>query len=277
MDLKDRVVLITGASAGIGRALALRLAAEGCRLVLVARSEEKLAVLAAELGGPDRAVYIAGDVADPSVARRAVDRATGHFGRLDILVNNAGVGLRAPVTRLDPDLLAEIFSVNVLGALHFLRAAVPHLVEAGSGSVVTVASLAARQPVPTLGGYAATKAALVALTDALRLELTGTGVSVLTVLPGSVETEFKHNSRGEVYPERSGARRLSAEATAARIVERMRRPGSGRLYLLSRSERLGLAAAHIAPRLIEKKLIKRYGSAAPDGKGSSAGDREPPA
>lgn len=277
MDLRDRVILLTGASEGIGRALAGRLAGEGARLVLVARSPEKLTVLATELGGPARAVAVPGDVTDPATARRAVAEALERFGRLDALINNAGIGLRAPVSRLDPSDLTAVFSVNVIGALHFLREAVPALVQAGDGLIVTIASLAARQPVPNLGGYAATKAALVALVEALRLELAGTGVRVLTVLPGSVETDFKRHSCGEAYPERAGARRLSPELTADRIVAAMRRSGSGQVYVLSRGERLGLAAARVAPRIIERKLVKRYGSTPPGGTGSGAGDREPPA
>ncbi len=270
--LQDRVVILTGASRGIGRALARRLFREGCRLVLVARSRTGLAELAETAGFGNSAALVSGDVADPATASRAVGEALARFGRVDILVNNAGVGLRAPVAGLDPDDFRRVVEVNVAGALNFIRETVPHLVDRGEGLVVNMASVVARQTVPFLGGYAATKAALVALSDALRVELSGTGVGVLTVLPGSVETGFRAAARGEPYPERAGAVRLSPEQVAEEVVRAMR---SGRpprnLYILSRGERLGLFLGRLFPRLVEAGLMRRYGTEGGMGTGPPGG------
>ncbi len=273
MKLCERVVVITGASRGIGLALARRLARERCRLVLVARSAWELEQVAAEvlsLGSPG-AVAVAGDVTDPVTARRAAEESLGRLGGLDVLVNNAGLGLRAPVARIDPADLRYVLEVNVLGALHMMRAVVPHLVRQGGGLVVNVSSVGARQPVPYLGGYGATKAALAALSESLRLELAGTGVEVLTVFPGSVETDFKAHARGEPYPERKGAVRLSPEQVADRIV-RAAETGLKTVLILSRGESLGLLAGHLAPGAVERRLIRRYG-----GTGSAGGGGEPKA
>lgn len=259
--LPGRVVLITGASRGIGRALARRLAVEGCRLVLVARSATELERLAREcatLAPAAAAVTVAGDVTDPEVARRAVERAQEVFAGLDVLVNNAGVGLRGPVARLEPADLEDVFRVNVIGALNFVRAAVPVLRKLGRGLIVNVSSIGARQPVPCLGGYGATKAALASLSDSLRLELAQTGVGVLTVFPGSVETAFKAHARGEPYPARAGAVRLSAETVAERICRAMQ-SGRREVRVLSQGERLGLLLGRFLPGVVEKRLIARYG------------------
>ncbi len=267
--LVNRVVLLTGASHGIGRALARRLAAEKCRLVLVARSTREIEQLAGELGretGCPGAVAVPGDVTDPGTAGRAVARAVEAFGGLDVLVNNAGLGLRAPVARMNPSDLEYVFRVNVIGALHFTRAALPYLYARKDGLIVFVSSISARQPVPYLGGYAATKAALASLADALRMEVAGTGVRVLTVLPGSVETDFKASARGEPYPERKGASRLSPEGVADSIVAAVR-AGRREIHLLSRNERTGLLLGKILPGVVERQLIRRYGDGGSEGDG----------
>ncbi len=272
MRLSGRVVLVTGASSGIGQALARRLAAQGCRLVLVARSGDRLQQLASELQrslGSPGAVAVPGDVTDARTARTAVEEAVGRFGGLDVLVNNAGLGLRAPVSRMDPADLSYVFGVNVVGALNFTRAAMPHLAKSPAGLVIFVSSISARQPVPCLGGYAATKAALAALADALRLEQLP--VRVLTVFPGSVETSFKTGARGEPYPERKGASRLSPEDVAERIILAAE-TGRREVSILSRSERLGLLLGKVFPAVVERQLIRRYGD-----RGSSDGSPKPEA
>jgi short-subunit dehydrogenase len=270
MLLKERVALVTGASQGIGRALSERLAVAGCRLVLVARSAADLQELVPRLesAGSPGAVAVPGDVTDAQTARRAVGRAFEAFGRLDVLVNNAGLGLRTPVQRTEPEDLRYLFEVNVVGALHFIREAAPIMAGQGEGLVVNICSAAGLQPVPFLGGYSATKAALIALTDSLRMELAGSGVGVLKVIPGSVETGFKARALGEPYPERRGAARLSPEEVAARVIRAIE-SGRSELHILSRSERLGLLAGRILPGYVEKKLLRRYG-----GEGAPGGRRE---
>ncbi|MEW6032884.1 MAG: SDR family NAD(P)-dependent oxidoreductase [Bacillota bacterium] len=271
MHLRDSVVIVTGASRGIGRAIADRLAAEGSLLVLVARSAGGGGQGQGEGEGDGPAPrWVTGDVVDPDTARKAVAAALESFGRLDAVINNAGLGLRAPVWRIAPEDLRYVLDVNLIGPLNFIRAAVPPMVERGRGLIVNVSSAVARRPVPSLGGYAATKAALLSLSETLRMELSGTGVEVLSVLPGSVETGFKSAARGEPYPERPGAVRLEPTDVADRVVRAMA-AGRREVAVLSRSERLALLAGRVAPGLVEKALLRRYGGGGSPGDGPGQG------
>jgi NAD(P)-dependent dehydrogenase (short-subunit alcohol dehydrogenase family) len=183
---RDRTVVVTGASSGIGRAVALAFAAAGARVALVARRREQLEEVA-RLADGETAVFPA-DVTRQEDVRGCFAAARAHFGRIDIVVNNAGILLPAPVTAIDPADLDAMLRVNRFGALFVMQEAVPHMLAQGGGSIVNVASLAGRRGVTPLGGYCATKFALIGLTEALRTELHGSAVHVGLVLPGVVET-----------------------------------------------------------------------------------------
>jgi NADP-dependent 3-hydroxy acid dehydrogenase YdfG len=185
-----KVVLITGASSGIGRATALRLAREGHQVVLGARREDRLATLAdqIEAAGGKADVHRL-DVTDRADVAAFTDAAAERHGRIDVLVNNAGV---MPLSRLDALLTDEwdrMIDVNVRGLLHGIAAALPHFQRQGSGHFVTVASTGAHQVVPTAAVYCATKYAAWALTEGLRQEL-DPGIRVTTLSPGVVESEL---------------------------------------------------------------------------------------
>jgi len=183
--------LITGASSGIGRALALRLGAEGARVALVARRADRLEAAARDIaarGG--EALVLPCDVSDRAQAFAAAGRALERFGAIDLLVNNAGYGHHRPFLEWDLDDMERVMRVNYLGALYWTKALLPQMVERGHGWVVFVASVAGKIGVPEESAYVASKFALVGLAESLSYEAEEAGVHVLTVCPGTVRTEF---------------------------------------------------------------------------------------
>jgi 3-oxoacyl-[acyl-carrier protein] reductase len=188
--LGGQVALVTGASRGIGYAVAERLIAEGARVCLTARKAEPLAAAAEALGGPDVAVAVPGKADDPDHQAAAVARAIEAFGRLDILVNNAGINpTYGPLLDADPGAVRKTFEVNVFGAIAWVRRAHEAWLGTHGGAVVNMASVAGLGPAAGLGGYAASKAALIQLTAQLATELAPT-VRVNAVAPAVVKTAF---------------------------------------------------------------------------------------
>ena len=191
------VVLVTGGSAGIGEALALRLADRGCRLALAARGADALDRVAAacQARGAD-ALAFPTDVADEAQCRAFVEAASEAYGRIDVLVNNAGISMWARFDELDDlEPLERIMQVNYFGAVYCTHAALPHL-KASRGRIVNVASLTGKTGVPTRTGYAASKHAMAGFFDSLRIELMDTGVSVTTAFPGFVATGVRRHAYG---------------------------------------------------------------------------------
>lgn len=193
MTLAGKTAVVTGASSGIGEATARLLARQNCNVVLAARRENRLNSLAAELG--EGALAIPTDVTDPAACEALVSRAVAGFGTVDILVANAGLGLYGSIAEADPEGWRTMFEVNVLGVLYATRAALRHMLGRGSGDVILVSSLAGRR-VPRADGtvYAATKHALTAVAEGLRMEVHTKGIRVITVEPGLVRTEFPESS-----------------------------------------------------------------------------------
>jgi NAD(P)-dependent dehydrogenase (short-subunit alcohol dehydrogenase family) len=191
------VVLLTGASAGIGEGVALRLAERGCRLALAARGAEDLERVAAacRARGGDAAAFVT-DVADADACRRFVDDAVARFGRVDALVNNAGISMQVRFEDVtDLGVFERIMRVNYLGAVHCTHRALPHLRRA-SGRLAAVASLTALSGVPTRTAYAASKHAMRGFFDSLRVELADTGVTVTVAYPGFVATDIARRALG---------------------------------------------------------------------------------
>jgi NADP-dependent 3-hydroxy acid dehydrogenase YdfG len=197
VDLKGTVTVVTGASSGIGAAVARVLAARGSAVALVARREDRLTALAAQLtaaGG--RALPVPADVADADQARAAVERAVETWGRLDILVNNAGMGLRGPMVGASVADWEQTVRVNLLGTLYCAHAALPHLIGAAGSDprhvadLVNVSSLSGRVAHKDSGVYAATKHALNAYSESLRQEVAGRRVRVSLLEPAAVTTEL---------------------------------------------------------------------------------------
>lgn len=229
--LGGRTALVTGASSGIGRAVALALAAEGARLVVVARRAERLAGLVDELAaGGTEALAVALDVRDRAAVEAALaPEVLGGFAAVDLLVNSAGLASgRGPVQSGDPEDWDRMLDTNVRGVLAVTRALLPGMVERGHGHVINVGSIAGHETYPDGAVYCATKAALDRITTGMRMDLLGTGVRVSTVDPGMVETEFSivrhHGDRERAAKVYRGMTPLTAVDVADAIVWAATRP-----------------------------------------------------
>ncbi len=194
----DRVVLVTGASSGIGRDVALRFSEMGAKVAVLARRKRLLDELAHEIeshGGS--ALVLPADVTKRAEVYEAVERTLKDLGRIDVLVNSAGIMTPDPVESMKPRDLERMMAVNLFGTLHAMQAVLPSMRRAGSGNIVNIGSLAGRRGMTPLGGYAASKFALVGLTEALRIELFRSGVKASLVMPGVVDTELGRAKSGD--------------------------------------------------------------------------------
>jgi short-subunit dehydrogenase len=198
MDVQGKVTIITGASAGIGLAAARRFAVAGARVVLVARSGDKLAALAAELRrhGHD-ALPLTADMRDRTAVDGMVAQAFAHFGRLDVLINNAGQAAAGMVAEVSPDDFRSIIELNVFGPLYAMQAAITKMRQGGGGLILNISSMVSKMRIPGLAAYAATKAALNMLSDTARGELSADNIRVITVFPRLTATDFGRNSIGD--------------------------------------------------------------------------------
>jgi NADP-dependent 3-hydroxy acid dehydrogenase YdfG len=219
-DLNGKVAFVTGASAGIGAAVARRLHGEGVRLGLASRRGSDL--------GLDGAVAQPCDVRDAAQVEALVARTVEAFGRLDILVANAGVGAYGPFLELSPEHLEEMIDINVKGTLYAVRAALPHLLESGEADIVTLASEAGRRGLPLEAVYCASKFAQVGFTRALDHELRERGVRCTNVCPGGVATDFAlEEGRGRTPDVLPGM--MSAEDVADVVLFVLTRPRNHRI------------------------------------------------
>ena len=185
----NKVVMITGASSGIGKGLALELASRGAKLGLLARRENLLdeMVNALRLRG-GKALAVAADVRDADAVKAAANRVRADLGPIDILIANAGIGTSSHISQLDPIHVANVISINVLGAANSVAAVVPQMVERGTGQLVAISSLAAYRGLAKSAAYCASKAAMSAYFESVRIDLRGTGVGVTIIHPGFIKT-----------------------------------------------------------------------------------------
>jgi short-subunit dehydrogenase len=202
MEPKRSVALVTGASSGIGAALSERLAHDGRDLVIVARRHERLEALAKRLHGETGVdvEVLAADLTEPSQLKRVMER-LHEDERIDLLVNNAGFGGYGPFAELEPDFADRLIGVHVRAPMRLTRAVLPGMLTRGRGAIVNVASLLAlsgplHAPMSGRATYVGAKAFLMSFTQALAIEVEGTGVQAMVVLPGMVETEFFRSRRG---------------------------------------------------------------------------------
>jgi len=226
----SRVVVITGASAGIGAALARELGRRGDSLVLAARSVDALQRVASEISSPTH--IVGADVTRRGDVDRIRDEALTAFGHVDVWINNAGRGILRPVLELTDDDVDEMMAVNVKSALYGMQAITPHFVQRGRGHIINISSFLGRVPIATpRSAYNAAKAALNALTANLRVDLKRThpGIAVSLVMPGLVTTDFAKNARGSAGPMPAAAigspmKPQSAEEVAGIVADVIDRP-----------------------------------------------------
>jgi len=197
----NKVIAITGASAGIGRATALRLARDGASLVICARRGDRLDAVARDIAGAGgRALAIAADVTREDDMQQVVQAAVDRFGALDVMMCNAGFGIAGTIEEISPSEMRQLIDVNYLGTYYAARAALPVFRRQQRGHLVVVSSIVGKRGVPFMGAYAATKFAQVGLAESMRTELVGSGIHVTVVYPVSTPTEFH-----EVLERASGA------------------------------------------------------------------------
>ena len=247
MQLKDARVIITGASQGIGRALALEFSGRGARVALAARSEPALDEVATEIRGQGgEAVVIPTDVTIPAQVERMARETIRALGGIDVLVNNAGVGLNATVADAEAADVEALFRLNVLAAASAIRAVIPIMRAQQSGLIINISSVAGRIVVPRIGYYSASKFALTAIGDALRMEEGHRGIRVMNVFPGTTRSNFGRNrlgARGRLAHQRVPP--VSAEKVALRIAAAVERNRSS-VYVSWIPDRMGVAANHVA-------------------------------
>jgi NADP-dependent 3-hydroxy acid dehydrogenase YdfG len=236
-ELAGAVVIVTGASSGIGEATARLLYAAGAHPVLAARRGDRLAALSGELGG---ALAVTADVTDRGDIRHIAAATLDRHGRIDGLVNNAGASLHLPLDQLDPEAFARALDLNVVSVLAMTQAVLPAMRAQGSGSIVNVSSGTTRIAPPGLGGYAATKAALNLLTEVFRKELAGEGIAVSLVVPSITATEFGGGRFLRGGPVPPGMVAHSA-AYVGRIIVRALRTGEASIDIPHGPEQPGLA------------------------------------
>ncbi|GAA2753686.1 SDR family NAD(P)-dependent oxidoreductase [Amnibacterium kyonggiense] len=242
--LDGTTALVTGASSGIGEATAVALAAEGARLVLVARRRDRLEVLAARIGGD--AVVVEADVTDPAQAAAAVERAVAETGRLDVVVNNAGVMLLGPAVEAPLEEWDRMVAVNVQAVLHVTHATLPHLLEAagtaprGVSDLVTISSTAGRAARSGSGVYNLTKFGVGAFAEALRQEVTRRHLRVGLVEPGATATELRSHLREPQRTAQEERFRTMEPLQATDVAEAV-------VYMVTRDRRTAISEITIRP------------------------------
>lgn len=230
MTFQNKTIILTGASDGIGKGLALSLAQQGANLVLAARNPvalEETATLCNQQGGT--ALSVPTDVTQPAECERLIETAIATFGQIDSLVNNAGISLLSPFDQVtDLSVFERVMQVNYLGAVYCTHYALPHLKHT-QGLLVAVSSLCGKTGVPTRTGYVASKHAMQGFFDTLRIELRGTGVDVLVVSPGFVATRIRERAidgNGQLLgqsPRNEERGTMSVDECVHQIIEAMKK------------------------------------------------------
>jgi short-subunit dehydrogenase len=257
-----KVVVITGASMGVGAATARAFASEGARLVLVARGREALERLVAELGGTTEAVAECLDVSDGPGCAAMLERAAQRHGRIDALVNNAGLHVRGAFERIAPEDIARMIEVNLTAPLRLARLVLPHLERAGGGAIVNVASLSGVAPLPGAATYTGTKFGLRGFSFALAEEVRDRNISVSLVSPGPIDTGFLMDHLDEVE-DLSFSQPMSTAGQVAQAVVRAASGPSTEIAMPRMSARLA-TLAYLFPPLARRlrPALRRKGARA---------------
>ncbi|MCU1274175.1 MAG: short-chain dehydrogenase/reductase [Bryobacterales bacterium] len=250
MRIQGRVVLITGASEGIGAATAREFEKRGARLSLIARTGAKLA----KVGGPDT-LRTTGDITNEETRQNVVERTIAHFGDIDILINNAGMGLYSQAWNVAMPETRAVLELNFFAPLALTQLVVPYMRERKRGMIVNVSSIAGKVTLPWFTVYSASKFALGSLTDGLRMELKADGIHAMTVCPGYVKTHFQSNALGTRPPQsimKGQQYAITAEQCAEAIARGVER--DARTVVVPRFFRMFVALSRMFPAAVESKL-----------------------
>jgi short-subunit dehydrogenase len=256
-DLRGRRILITGASGGIGRCLAEQAARAGARLVLAARSADRLDQLAASLGSRGAEVLaVPADVTSDAARRHLLDATVERFGGLDVLINNAGIGSWGHFTGCTEAILRQVMEVNFFAPAELIRLAIPILTDGQQPAVVNIASMCGRRGIPAWSEYSASKFALCGLTEALRGELARFDIDVLLVVPGLTRSDLSsHLLRREGRAPIDFSQGMPPEDVAAGILKALERNRTE--TVLGRDARWMLRVQRFFPRLVDALLARR--------------------
>jgi short-subunit dehydrogenase len=256
--LAGRVVAITGASAGIGLACAMRCARAGAAVALSARRGDRLdeAVAAITRDG-GRALAVPGDVTRDEDNKALVDRAVAEFGRLDVMIANAGIGYHGTLAQTPPDVVRRLIEVNYIGTYLSARAALPVFTRQGSGHLIVMSSIVGRRGIAGSSAYGATKAAQLGFAEALRTDLLGTSINVTIVFPVSTRTEFHDAMRRDYGHAISGLGPKQDADTVAAAVEKAILDPRAEVYPYGKSRALAIIGV-LAPAFTDR-LVRKYG------------------
>jgi short-subunit dehydrogenase len=255
IKLSGRSVLITGASSGIGRAAAKAFVDEGAVVLAVARSKDRLESLSAELGGPARVATFVANVADGAAMEALAQEILATHGVPDVIVANAGIGMDARFAVTSDEVWRTIFEVNVFGVVRTIRPFISGMIARGSGRILILSSAVGKRGVPNYAAYSGSKFALHGMADALRPELSGTGVTVGVVCPSSTTTEFDDRKLRAGPPQvKVRVQRHTAESVARALVRMAR--SKRREIVLSPEAKLMNVMNRLAPGTLDWILAK---------------------
>lgn len=260
VSMNESVVVVTGSSTGIGQATAEAFAREGATVVLAARSEGRLQRIRSDIekaGG--NAVVMAVDVTDRAAVVEMIKNVVETHGRIDVLVNNAGIGLLSSVEDMDPAELKRVFEVNLFGLIWCTQAVLPYMIKKNCGRIINISSVAGKRALPHISAYCASKFAVQAFSESLRMEVAEHGIIVTVVCPPRVDTTFHDTPMMRQKGQRMDAPSISTETVAAEIV-RATRKGNAEV-VVSFYGKFFVLLQRFSPRLLDwimKRLWARH-------------------
>ncbi len=260
MDLSEKVVVITGASMGIGEAIAKIFADHGASIVFSSRDQARAEAARARVGRPQQSLAVACDVCDPAQISALLRATLERFGRVDVWVNNAGFGLIDSIEHMEREAYRRMFDTNLFGAIEAMQQVIPVMKRQHTGCIINISSVAGYIAVPYMGAYGATKRALNGISRAARLELEGTGVSVVNICPGYVRTDFGENAVHGAEGKRISAS-IRRGITADRVAQAVLRAYQCDVTetVVPWTNRLAIGLAFLAPFVINfalRRLLK---------------------
>lgn len=258
--MENKVVIVTGASSGIGKALAYRFRKAGARVMLAARREDALKTIAADLGNEEQVAWCVTDVAQKEDCENLVAQTLSKFGRIDVLINNAGISMRTLLKDTEAEVIERVMQVNFSGTLYCTKAALDAVMKT-KGSIVGVSSIAGYRGLPGRTGYSASKFAMHGLLEALRTELLETGVHVLVACPGFTESNIRKtaltadgSAQGETPLKE--AKLMSAEEVADRIFNAVQK--RKRTIVLTRQGKLTVFLNKWLPGKMDRLVFNHF-------------------